>query len=242
MIPLTVKQDAFDLYKRGISLSQKDDDAVAEIDFKLEDMLTAQIEWLDSSKPTVFLDVDGVVNVLGRGVREQETVRYRSKELRVIEPGYMSRYNERNTDRFVVVYDVRVADWLKQVVEQANLVWLTSWKQYAPILIDNMLGVDSCGMLWQRPRFSELNIVAKHRVLAEFVNAHSLKNFLWVDDELNDAYFESAWQMLEEKTGLIAGTDFYTVSTDNNIGLQVADTKYWMSRVGVKYEEPVADD
>lgn len=201
----------------------------------------------DNARKRVYLDVDGVLMPL-----------LSSEELSVT----MNSSVAVTTFKKTVAWDSEVEEleqhqfyFDRAVVERVaalaarddvDFIWLTSWRENAPLALDEALGIRSSGFLdWQR-KMADYNQafkgVAIHEEQDEFPS-----RFVWVDDMANrriyaeeghpyfspeedeedDDSYTSQWVDVEdeedEKLAELDPASYLTVTTKSRVGLTLAE-------------------
>lgn len=132
-------------------------------------------------RPTLYLDVDGVLNVARPPYREYLV------EVATADLPDSPRVHRPSAD--VVTYRVRVPSvypvWLAELAELYDLAWATTWEHLANVHIAPLLGLAGLPVVafstLSPPRFSEATGDWKWRVLCK----HGRPPFVWVDDEVS---------------------------------------------------------
>lgn len=84
-------------------------------------------------------------------------------------------------------FNQEVADWLAQISSKTDFVWLTSWRENAPTLLDPVLGTKSLGYLPWAAKLSDHTQFFKKVALKQDQQLSS-SPFVWVDDVANRTY------------------------------------------------------
>jgi hypothetical protein len=157
-------------------------------------------------KPVLYMDFDGVLNFFGS--RSAYTKRSNA-------PGYLRRNS---------VYDIETnswygLNWSAELVRKlgeldADWLWLTSWREKAPALLDPALQVASVGSLdWDFSEATGWNHDLKWLALLADQDANP-RPFVWVDDEATRAF---------DETALLVKVPYLLVKPDPNFGMTRAD-------------------
>lgn len=125
------------------------------------------------SKPVLFCDVDGVINVP------------KNSHASLIETPFtrlsgLPKFFNYKTFR----HRPQVAEFIKTV--NADLVWLTAWQRFAPPSLDVLFQRDSAGFLpWEHgvvKWFTDRKHFSKSVALNSWVENNPDVPFIWVDD------------------------------------------------------------
>lgn len=162
----------------------------------------------DPTRPVLFLDFDGVINLGGHCTPpEGETRRMIHKWRAIPREGEWESFV---CDKIFFSYYQEVADALRDL----NCVWITSWKDLTQSKLNPMLGYDFgyVDLRYRGP--SDFGSHGKMLYIGEVVKELGIKEYVVCDDDLSDA---GRW--LSQDTG-VKGT---VIAPDPEIGLTAKD-------------------
>jgi hypothetical protein len=136
-------------------------------------------------KPTIYCDVDGVLNVYSKDNNLKSVIaRRRTPSVGLYLPKVPLRFKW---------YENIANEIVNELAAFVDFKWLTTWNDDAVRIIEPLTGIRSSGFLNYRMRLSEAGSqVKKYAVLKE----HQLLNpspFIWIDDVATKHYREEDW-------------------------------------------------
>ena len=124
----------------------------------------------DLSKVHIFCDVDGVINI------------YPDAPYR-LEKGSVAVTVDDSAKVFPLHWRREVSDFFSELSHgQVEFVWLTTWRHYAPKVLDPLWNITSKGFLQWENKLQDYNQVFKGIALEEWAAAHPKTPFIWIDD------------------------------------------------------------
>jgi HAD domain in Swiss Army Knife RNA repair proteins len=156
-------------------------------------------------RPTVLLDVDGVLNALLPhglpGTEEQSFQDFRQTE----------------ADFFRILYSPEMGRRLMAL--EADVVWLTTWERRANEEIGTIFGWPELPYLERRPEYDIGGWLTgwwKSMAAQDWVETHPGVPFAWIDDDLADAHRNGELTWMSK---LPADTRYYTLSPVASYGI-----------------------
>jgi hypothetical protein len=136
-------------------------------------------------KPTIYCDVDGVLNVYSKDAALRSVIaRRRTPSVGLYLPKVPLRFKW---------YEHIVNEIVNELSAFVDFKWLTTWNDDAVRIIEPLTGIRSSGFLDYRMRLKEAGSQSqKYTVL----KAHQLTNpspFIWIDDVATKNYREEDW-------------------------------------------------
>lgn len=183
-------------------------------------------------RPTLFLDVDGVVNCLDGDYRNNfsDNSNLLGRDFVLLDPYATSKTGEAYIERVTIVVHKDVKQWLLWVSEHVNIIWVTSWNFHAPLFLDPYLNIISQGILpISSLHFSEQAIARKAHLISHFVRDNNIINPLWIDDNIDARIIDIVTEITERTPDV----DFYYRKTNPDMGLFIDDIVTWMKKVKI---------
>lgn len=136
-------------------------------------------------KPTIYCDVDGVLNVYSKDINLKSIIaRRRTPSLGAYLPKVPLRFKW---------YEEIVNEIVNEFAALVDFKWLTTWNDDAVKIIEPLTGIRSSGFLNYQMKLKEAGSQSqKYTVL----KAHQLINpspFIWIDDVATKHYKEEDW-------------------------------------------------
>lgn len=175
------------------------------------------------SKPVrLYLDVDNVV--IPQPHNEEEANRYRQDAVEV------EVFKQRGWE--VVGKESGLIWWNKPVIARlaalshspdVDVVWLTSWRENAPYVLDDLLGIKSLGFLPWQHKMADYAQSFKGVAIEEDQQDYPSK-FVWLDDLANISwdglpYFTREEWDTNETIDTISPSDYLSIVVDKYAGL-----------------------
>jgi regulatory protein YycH of two-component signal transduction system YycFG len=156
-------------------------------------------------KPFLLLDIDGVLNP---DIPDSSEF----KDFRVLETPW-SNFS----------LSLKEGQILQDLSNYVDLVWATSWEDYANEYISPYLGINNLPVISFTPHGSES---LKVKDIIRFINFHQ-RPFIWIDDEIEDEFHSTITNMVE--------VEFLLVKTNPTTGITVKNI-YDVYQFAKKYQ------
>jgi hypothetical protein len=160
---------------------------------------------LDSDRPVMALDIDGVLQLLVNNTRD-------------LQPGYIMQPKPQHW----LAYNPEHGKWLNQVLEQADIFYISDWQAKSHGQIGKVLGLPEFDWI-NSYRFDDC---VRHESRALAITAlFENRPLAWLDDEIND--YDLAWA---ERRSLQTPT--LMIKPNRRIGLTSSDMAKVNSWIG----------
>lgn len=104
---------------------------------------------------------------------------------------------------------------VRELAEITDFIWLTSWREFAPLTWDRYFDIESIGYLYWEQKMSDYNHTFKGVAVIEDQKKYPSKKFIWIDDHANKDYKFKGY-LNNYKDGLIITTDSYKGLTNEH--------------------------
>lgn len=122
------------------------------------------------NKVHIFCDVDGVINV------------YPDAPYR-LEKGQVAITVDDSAKVFPLHWRKEVSDFFSEISHsEIEFVWLTTWRNYAPKVLDPLWNITSRGFMPWENKLSDYSHAFKGIALEEWSLANPKVPFIWIDD------------------------------------------------------------
>ena len=167
------------------------------------------------NKPLLFLDVDGVINP--------------SVELNKLPAGFVLHtiivpsFDDTNADggrKMIVALNELHGAWLRELAEEFDLAWATSWGKYANEHLSPLLGLGQLPVV--TPEHISLYRISKRSPIVALAKDRPLA---WVDDMIGPI----DWQWARSRRGGGNGSPTLLIKTNSTKGLTLAHVKQLQS-------------
>jgi hypothetical protein len=122
------------------------------------------------NKVHIFCDVDGVINI------------YPDAPYR-LEKGQVAVTVDGTAQVFPLHWRKEVSDFFSELSHvEVEFVWLTTWREYAPKVLDPLWNITSKGFMPWDNKLNDYHQHYKGLALEEWAKAHPRTPFIWIDD------------------------------------------------------------
>lgn len=171
----------------------------------------------DYSKPIrLYLDVDGVVSPFVRTVEDMAERFPEAPEVSFIPVG-LPWSGEVQLVTGLFAYDPTITQRLSDLSHSplVDVVWLTSLRANAPMVLDELLNIKSLGYLPWQMKMADYAQSFKQVAIVEEQEEYPSK-FIWIDDVANKTYADSPLFYPED---IIADNQYLSITTNSFAGL-----------------------
>lgn len=161
----------------------------------------------------IYLDVDGVINSLSKSAPKQNTQWFGEWKQEIVQV---------HSGKYPILWSTELVKSLNEIVARPDvqLVWLTTWQDYAVSVLSPLIGLDVTGSEVLYPEDQEDMYDAQYwwklQVIKKDVETRKPEKFIWIDDDFGFERAATMWVHSVEATVLpISPYSIYGITKKN---------------------------